>query len=314
MYLGVEDRVAEFGLAPLDLDGAQRFARAVARHGKSLWYYYTPFLLGLERSTQRRVFAGEVDGSLVALIYRNRRRRETCDLVVPPLPVSDTALAVAVRAADALAPRARHRIMWCDEADIAWARSVAAGEPVPQAPDLVYDPDRVSALESSEYRDVRKRVARVRREHAVEARAATREDLPACRELLQAWFEARVEVISPIGDMGYTRGALTLLGEVQPPLLEAWVYEVDGTLAALSMGGDIRPGCVCFFCLKALPSVPRLSSYVRWDTLSRWRGRGLVNDGSHLDRPGLAQHKRGFRPVAELPVWQVWLRTGINAK
>lgn len=309
MYLGVEGRAAEFGLSPLDRDGAQRFARAAARHGKSLWYYYTPFLLGLERSTQRRVFTGEVDGSLVMLVYRNRRRRETCDLVVPPLPVSDAALAVARRAAHALAPQARHRIMWCDEADITWARSVADGDPVDQAPDLVYDPDRVAALESSAYRDVRKRVARVRREHAVAVRPAGREDLPTCRELLQAWFEARSEAIRPIGDMGYTRGALTLLGELEPPLFEAWLYEVDGRTAALSVGGDIRPGCVCFFCLKTLPSVPRLSTYVRWDSLSRWRGRGLVNDGSHLDRPGLAQHKRGFRPVAELPVWQVWLRT-----
>jgi len=309
MYLGVEDRVAEFGLAPLDLAGAAQFAEATERHGKRLWYYYTPFLLGLERSTQRRVFTGVVDGSLVALVYRNRRRRETCDLVVPPLPVSDAALAVALRAAHALAPQARHRIMWCDEADIAWARSVAEGDPVPQAPDLVYDPDRVWALESAAYRDVRKRVARVRREHAIEVRPAGPADLAACRTLLQAWFEGRAEAISPIGDMGYTRGALTLLCEMEPPLLEAWLYEVDGEPAALSMGGDIGPGCVCFFCLKALPSVPRLSTYVRWDALGRWRGRGLVNDGSHLDRPGLAQHKRGFRPVAELPVWQVWLRT-----
>jgi len=313
--LAVDERAARRGLTPLDTHSAAGLAELFAAHGKSLWYYYTPFLLGQERASQRRVFTGDLEGSTVALIYRNRRRRETCDLVLPPLPVSEDALRAAVAVAEELAPSPRRRILWCDESDAQAIGALGLGQPEPVEPDLIYDPARVAELAGADFRDVRKRVKRVQRDHDIRVRTGTADDLPDCRRILQQWFDDRVGSIRPIGDMGYTRGTLTLVPELGPPLMELYVYDVDGLPAAFTMGGDIRPGLLCFFALKALPQFRGLATYIRWDSLRRWGDRGLVNDGSDLGRPGLRQQKRKFRPVDELPVWQVALGdAGVGAR
>jgi len=305
-----DERVAEtaaLGLLPLEAPTAAQFSSAVATHGKDPWYYYTPFLIGLARAEGRQVLCGRIEGAFVLLLLRAARGREVCDLILPPLPLSRASFRAAMDCARKLMPGAPGRILWCDEADMRELADWGVGPAAQQPPDLIYDPNAVSSLAGGALRDVRKRVHRVLREHSIALRRPGAQDLPACLGLLQAWFEARDAVIRPIGDMGYTRGALSLLGEARPPEWDAMLYEVDGRVAALSVGGAIRPGRMCFFALKADPAIPGLSTFARWETLYRWAGLGTVNDGSALGRGGLLQHKRKFRPVAELPVWQISL-------
>jgi hypothetical protein len=302
-----EGTYEQLGLRPIGVDFAARVSLAAAANGKSLWYYYAPFLIGFGASSGRQVLVGEHGGSLVLLVHRDGPHRRTCDLIVPPLPLSEAALNWSRDRADSLAPAAPKRILWCDEGDARVIEGLGLGLPVPQPPDLLYDPREVAGLGGGEFSDVRKRIHRVLRERQVRLRRPTATDTGVCLDLLQLWFEQRVGAIHPIGDMGYSRGALPLLGLLRPMELDAMLYEVDGEPSALSIGGMIRPGLTCFFLLKARPDVAGLSTFARWETLCRWQGLGLVNDGSALGRDGLLQHKRKFRPCAELPVYQVRL-------
>ena len=155
----------------------------------------------------------------------------------------------------------------------------------------------------SAFRSLRKKLHRCEREYLPEVRDYRAGDLEACVALLNRWQESREEVCSPVFDYGYTRAALEHAARI--PGLVGIVLEVAGRIGAFAFGGPAAQGLGNFFLLKSDPDVAGLAETARLALVERLVGCELINDAGDLQRPGLAQHKAMFRPVAFVPTFKI---------
>lgn len=289
-------------IAPGDVP---RIASAAERASAWLWATYASFLASYGQSSARAVLVGPAGDGLVALVRRKIRGRDHLDLVTPPL-ASDPADALAALAA----PLASYnddletRVLWADLP--AAAAAAARGWNVqPYEQEYVYSRRAVLDMWGGEYRMLRKRVNRCKREADPVVRAYTPDDRPACMALLKAWQAEREEAVQPVFDFGYTAAALELAEAIPEPWLVGLVIDVEGAVRAFAFGGLIRPGVGCFFILKSDPAIIGLAETARVELIRLLEGCDLINDAGDLGRPGLAQHKREFRPAAFVPTWKL---------
>ena len=270
---------------------------------KSAWCYYAPFLCCFSLPPAREVFVAEHEGALWLPVRRaTRNGRVWFDLVVPPIPLSADPLVSMLDRMRAINDGRYPRILWLDEADRLRLPPDRLDVRI-KSREYLYDPSKVVAAVGRPYRDLRKRLRRLRREADPNFREMTPADVPACQALLQYWRKRQGRKRDFLLDWGYTRSALSMYGHWRSEELQGWCVEVEGRIAAFAIAGRMHAGLANFFIAKTDPDVRGLSEYLRTEVYRALMDYDLVNDAGDLGLPGLRQHKRKFRPVDRIPVY-----------
>jgi len=279
---------------------------AAERASAWLWAAYAPFLLSYGESPARAVLVGEVLDALVVLLRRKVRGEHHLDFALPPLAEDPKdALDAVLPLVESFNGALETRVLWADLPTAAWACARTGWDIRPYEREYLYRRQAVLEMKGAEFRPLRKRLSRCEREAMPEVRPYCAEDHPACVRLLKDWQDEREDALKPVFDFGYTRAALDLAAHISEPFLTGLVVEVEGRIRAFAFGGLIRPGLGQFFLLKSDPHVLGLAETARVALMERLEGCDLINDAGDLDRPGLAQHKRMFRPVAFVPTFKL---------
>jgi len=287
-----------FETEPITPQHTGRLRRLFSEAGKQAWCYYAPFLCCFSLPPRREVLVAERDGACCLLV----RREAHVDLMVPPVPFSGRVLNILLKDVNAINGDRSARILWVDEED---ARLLPANQFELRLKDTeyLYDPARVASASGRPYRDLRKRLNRVRREFDVCFRDLQAEDLLACQHLLKHWRRRQGRKHPFLLDWGYTQAALSRYEAWDREDLRGWCVEIGGQVAAFAMGGRMQEKLANFFIAKSDPDVRGLSEYLRWEVYRALSDFSLVNDAGDLGLPGLKQHKQKFRPVARLRVY-----------
>lgn len=268
--------------------------------GKRAWCYYAPFLNCYHTPPGRRVMIGTFASSTCVLAI-TARRKTIINLVVPPIPFDPEAtqrLSADIRDRTGTEPR----VLWCDEADARIGEGIGYSAEQKEL-EYFYDPARVAAMEGPGYKELRKRVHRAERRYQPTFREMTKDDVPACHDLLKRWRRLQGRKHDFLLDWGYTRAALDRFGDWSVQDLAGWCVMVDDRVAAFGMAGRMAADQACFFIAKSDPALPDLAEYLRVGVYGALDAYRLVNDAGDLDLPGLRQHKRRFRPVDQRPVF-----------
>ncbi|OGG43817.1 MAG: hypothetical protein A3F84_20190 [Candidatus Handelsmanbacteria bacterium RIFCSPLOWO2_12_FULL_64_10] len=310
-----------------------RFKSSFLAHRKRAWCYYVPFLLSYSLPPDRPLLWDLREGGLCLFIRRRARDREgnsgaerdgqerlagrtswerleegeRTDLMIPPLPCSEGALASCLDLAQRQNPDRRLRVLWADAEDAERLRA-AGFEVAFKEEEYIYDPSAIAHAEGHAFRDLRKRVRRFERAYPCVFRRMTPSDRDGCESLLRLWRRTQGRKRSFLLDWGYTRAALRLVGEVSEEDLSGWVVEAGGEVRAFALAGEMSEELANFFVAKSDPAVRGLSEFLRWRVCGEMRRFHRVNDAGDLDLPGLRQHKLKFRPVERLPVYSAQKR------
>ena len=107
--------------ASLIAPGDTGFLREIfSASNKSSWVYFPPFLCTYSLPPSRPVYALETKGFSVIFQYISRRGEDRTDLIMPPLPLSDSALEWLdefVLYLSRCQYQRQLRILWVDEED-----------------------------------------------------------------------------------------------------------------------------------------------------------------------------------------------------
>jgi len=268
--------------------------------GKRAWCYYGPFLTCYHLPPGRSVFVGTFE-STTCLLTKTERKQVVYNFIVPPVPFD---VDVTRRLIGEIEDRTGvyPRVQWCDAEDAERASDIGMVAQEKEK-EYFYDPAKISALEGSRYKELRKRIRRLDRDHSPVFRELGEADIAGCHQLLNHWRKVQGRKHSFLLDWGYTRAALDRFSDWGVQDLGGWCLEVRGQLAAFALAGRMASDQACFFVAKADPDFSGISDFLRYRVYQALSGFRLVNDAGDLDLPGLRQHKRRFRPVELRPVY-----------
>ena len=294
----VDDLPGDF--REISVDDTDRLLQMFDSADKRAWCYYTPFLNCYHLPPGRSVLVGTFESS-TCILSRTDRKQVIYNWVVPPVPFDGGTmdrLSNTLREMTTVDPR----VQWCDEADAGQA-SKHGFKAEEKEQEYMYNPSQVAEMEGPAYKELRKRFTRANRRYEPTVDEMTREDVPACHDLLKRWRKLQGRKHSFLLDWGYTRAALDRFGDWSVRDLNGWCVKVDGRISAFGMAGRMRSDQACFFVAKSDPELPGLSEVLRVHIYRALSACQLVNDAGDLDLPGLRQHKRRFRPVEMRPVY-----------
>jgi hypothetical protein len=289
-------------MSPLSIPDLPRFKSAFVAHRKRAWCYYVPFLLSYSLPPDRPLLWDLCADGLCLFARRRAKEGERIDLMFPPLPCSEAALAACLDRARHQNPDRGLRILWADAEDAECLR-VTGFEVAFKEEEYLYDPSAIAGAEGPPFRDLRKRVRRFERERPHVFRRMVPSDRDGCEALLRDWRRLQGRKRSFLLDWGYTKAALPLVGALSEEDLSGWGVEIEGRIRAFALAGGMGEGLANFFVAKSDPSVRGLSEFLRWRVCGELRRFSRVNDASDLGLPGLRQHKMKLRPVEMLPVY-----------
>ena len=274
-----------------------------------LWATYFPFLLAYSDSPARAVMLGEHGGSLFVLLHRTVRGHSHIDFLLPPLGSDyEGALENLAGSIARINGSTETRFLWADLPGAAYgARRGWAVTPYEH--EYLYERRALIELRGNEFRALRKKIHRCEREVQPEFRAFVESDVPGCEALLREWQDVHRQDPVPVFDFGYTLSAIRSAARFQPPHLVGVAADVGAKVRAFAFGGMIREGLGQFFVLKSDPACKGLAEATRLVLVERMEGCDLVNDAGDLSKPGLAQHKRLFRPVSFVPTFKMACRS-----
>ncbi|WP_299907553.1 phosphatidylglycerol lysyltransferase domain-containing protein [uncultured Paracoccus sp.] len=233
------------------------------------------------------------------LVYRLSRKPDgvRLSLLVPPFPFDAAALDHAGARMEAVNADRRQRILRVPDA-AAWQVAREGFSLRFNTDEYIYDAEDVTRMSGSPYASLRRKIGRYRSTDLT-ARPYRQTDRPECEALLEAWqlgLKRRGISIGPY--RAYTRLCLAC-ADISPEVLRGEVIRVDGAVAAFTFGGPINAQMSSMFITVSDHAQPGLAYLQRQRFIAGDAGSTpLFNDFCDSKRPGMAQMKRSFRPVA----------------
>ena len=292
------ERQALEGLDAIRPSDFARFSASAEEAKVISWSHFFPYLCFSGRPDKQYQLLYEIVDDAV-LVYRveTRKDRRRLNLLLAPFPFSARALDQAKERMQAFNGSGEGRIVRLQQSE-ALVVARQGFEIFRHSDEYIYDAAAVATLEGSAFASVRRKI-----KHYASGVAVVRDyrlsDEPACRALLDAWRADLKAIGVRIGP--YYRYSATCLKEFNTfdlSQLTGQVIEVEGQVGAFTFGGGITRSHASVFITVADRQHPGLAYFQRKcliDGLSAYR---FFNDAHDSKRPGLAQMKRSFRPIA----------------
>ena len=271
-----------------------------SNNNKKSWFNFVPFIISYHLPPRRRLEFIEESSTL--FIYQISTgglngSANRVDLFAPPCPLSEASLDRVLSVAESNS-QTDIRISWTDEKDLEKLRSLYGSnmESTVKDEEYIYDPRLVFESKGAKFKDLRKKINRVKKLKPV-FRELEVNDLPASMRLLRDWRRVQGRKRDFLLDWGYTRSALDRHLYMSKSDIRSWCVEIDGILQGFAMAGPIAEDVACFFILKTNVGINGLSEYLRWKVCEEFQSFKYLNDAGDLNLPGLKQHKMKLRPV-----------------
>ena len=287
--VGTEVRLRMEYFGPLALSAYPLFREAFARHRKSAWCYYLPFLRAYDAGPDRRILWKQLEGALCVFV----ENRGKLNLLVPPLGGNPEILRTCLRIMNRANGDRRGRVSWADEEDAARLEGEGPWRLEFKGREYLYAPTTLGLARSA-----RRRIRQFARREGLAVMDLTAQHIEACLSLVERWELQQGSRYATLLDGEYTRAALRDWGQFPEEELSGFVVALEGRIVAFGMGGAMREDLGCSFVLKTDTSIPDLGAFAKSTLLDRLRRFPLVNDGGDLGQPGLRRFKRSFGPVA----------------
>jgi hypothetical protein len=174
--------------------------------------------------------------------------------------------------------------------------------------DYVYQSEDLIGLKGKKYDGKRNRIRKFERSHAYQYARLTGHHLPGCRELLAGWLEAKAgsdgfvcNVWKSVIEEGLTHSEE--LG------LRGGVFEVEGRVAAFSLGAELTPDTVVIPIEIVDSRYEGLSQLVNREFVRReWVGFRYVNREQDNGISGLRRAKISYHPHHFVKKYNIWGR------
>lgn len=259
-------------------------------------HYYFPRLLFAGRRTNRLLLFEEVEGSILLYSLQQRASRLELGLYVPPFPLTDAALTQARRRMRDFNRGRPGRVEWVQQKDAAAVRDHGFSLR-PREEEFIYDRARVVALEGSDFAKIRRNLAALKKYDGLVIREFNAADAEPCTALyLRFQSQLQARGVEPKGYRGVVN---CLKGATRLPVsrLRGEVFEIDGTIRAVSFGGPINATYGCVYLTFADRDYPGLAYALRYHMMKNFPELTYFTDSTDNGREGLAEMKRRFRPV-----------------
>jgi hypothetical protein len=136
-----------------------------------------------------------------------------------------------------------------------------------------------------------------------------KDDQRACMDLRKQWYNNLMSKGLKIGPYYHcVAGCLEKFESFPSERIKGQILEVAGSVRAFSFGGPIRKSLGCIFITISDHDMPGLAYLQRYHLLTSMPQLTYFNDSYDNGRPGLAQVKRAFRPVAMHGIYSARIR------
>ncbi|MEW6221045.1 MAG: phosphatidylglycerol lysyltransferase domain-containing protein [Thermodesulfobacteriota bacterium] len=171
--------------------------------------------------------------------------------------------------------------------------------------DYLYRRHDLAELPGRRFMDKRNHIHIFSRENAYRFRTMTPADLPACRQLLDAWCSLK-GCADDLGLANEERAIRETLAHFQDLTVTGGVIEVAGRVEAFSLGEPLSPDTVVIHFEKANPAFRGLYQTINRDFCREaWSEYAFVNREQDLGLAGLRQAKESYNPVALVAKYRV---------
>jgi len=284
------------GLVPVTLESRGRLFDLFEANGRACWFLYPPFLhlTGLRRG--HRILEEAHDGAVTLYKARDTESGRYLELFVPPIPATPATLAHAVARVRAISPASPVRIRHVEERDLA---AVARAGFVLRDRDeeFIYDTAKITALEGSDFRRLRREIAKTSAHSGLSVRDYAPGDEDACLAVLDRWRERLKAADLPAEGYRLTANCLRHASGWPPDAIRGRVCDVNGEVRGFAFSGPISRSCGNMFICITDTDLRGLAYLMRYDQVTLWPTLAEFNSGGDAGRSGLSELKQSFRPV-----------------
>lgn len=284
------------GLVPVSTDSHDRLVDLFDAHGRACWFLYLPFLhlTGLRRG--HRILEESHGGAVTLYRSRDTASGPSLELFVPPMPATPASLDHAATRVREISPASPVRIRHVEEHDIA-AVARAGFALRDRDEEFIYDTAKVTALEGSDFRRLRREIAKASSHPGLSVRDYTSDDEDACLAVLDRWRTRLKAADLPAEGYRLNANCLRHAPGWPPELIRGRVCEVDGEVRGFAFSGPISRSCGNMFICITDTDLRGLAYLMRHDQVSLWPGLSEFNSGGDAGRDGLNALKQTFRPT-----------------
>jgi hypothetical protein len=172
--------------------------------------------------------------------------------------------------------------------------------------DYVYLAEDLAELRGKKYDGKRNRIRKFERNHSYTYARLSREHLPGCQQLLATWLEAKAGSDGFIGRVWKTvveEG----LAHFDDFGLRGGVFDVDGRIAAFSLGAKLTPETAVIPIEIVDPGYDGLSQLVNREFIRReWADCRFINREQDNGIPGLRRAKTSYHPHHFVKKYNLW--------
>ena len=277
----------------LNVDRAKELQREVASFKRVNWFHYAPFAYFMGLTNKRRLLCHTMAGKTQLLLWRFNETGESLSVFYLHPYLSTQEVEEVVSLVREVNVSSRCDIMFLARQDL--ARLPAGARLDMTGREHVYSRQEVVELAGGRFRDLRKKIARSKRQHpGLHFRSFKTGDGDAMVQIYHRWLAQQSATYPELYDVYYTEHALKRITDMLRLDMRAVVAEDRGKVKGFLLGGRINSATSCAFILKYDMAVYGLSYRLKYE-FCRLCDTSYVNDGVDFAFSGLQRSKRKFR-------------------
>jgi glutathione synthase/RimK-type ligase-like ATP-grasp enzyme len=292
------------GLKEITLLDRDRYQKALSQSPQRIWVNYFPFLLASNFTPSRSILLGEECGSLCVYLLFHWPRKNRLHLYLPPMPMSQEALACCFKRINAFNKDYSGRLWWIsgELKDVI----EQSGNLTLQLKDeeFIYDPVMFQSLNNSKFRVLRYQLRRAERVNHIDVRLFTAQDKNECLALLEKWYQAKTDKNNKEINYFYTKACLQLFEQFPSGELYGYVYVIEGKICAFAFGGKLAGETGCSFLNITDHDYLSIGYFARCHFFKNMQTYITINDGGTAGLSSLKFVKNNLVPLRIDAVYQ----------
>jgi hypothetical protein len=294
------------GLRELKLRDLQAYKNALGQTNRLCWQQYFPFMYCFSQNPTRKILIGEEDGSICVYLLMKEDGRYKLFLYFLPMPMSISALRLAVQRAKDFNSSNNAVIFWVDAENLGIFDNIPSNKIIPLDHEYLYSPCTFKSMEGSKFKNFRYNLSRIRARDDIEIRPYNIGDADACLRVISDWTDVQSSKYEYIRGHDYTSECLWIAPQFNPRDLFGLVVLVDGEIRSFGFGGEMRPGLGNIFITKSDHRIKGINYFLRHHLVLAMDECEWVND-STANGAGVQYAKESCCPVSMHSMFRVHL-------
>lgn len=285
------------GLKEITLSDRGRYQKALSQSPQRIWMNYFPFLLASNLTPSRSILLGEEYGSLCVYLLFHWPRKNRLHLYLPPLPMSQEALALCFERINAFNRDYSGQLWWISETLKNEVECSGKFNLRKEDDEFIYAPNMFNDLNDKKFRILKYQLRRAERKKRIETRLFTAQDKNECLALLEKWYWDKMNNSGKEINYFYAKACIQLFEQFSPEDLCGYVYLIEGEIVAFAFGGEIVGETGCCFLRISDHDYISLGYFVCHHFFKNMQQYATINDGGTANISGLKFLKNNLVPL-----------------